>query len=145
MKILFDTSVLLPGFRYPELREKAIGRIIHAGALPVVTDYILDELRSNIQKKYTAEQKAVALDLLLQILSMGVLEIKTWAEYAPHLDEALKLVPEKDAPVLAAAMLPDIDLLLTNDKKHFLENQKLQETAWREKIKTAREFLELPE
>ncbi len=143
MKILFDTSALLPGFRYPDLREKALGHVIWAGHTPVVTDYILDELRENIHKRYSDAQKAVALDLLLQIMSMNVLEVKLWDEYASHLEEAFKWVPEKDAPVLATLMLPDIDYLVVRDEKDFLNNPKLEGTPWREQMITPQEVFEL--
>jgi predicted nucleic acid-binding protein len=45
MKILLDTSVLLPGFRYPGLEEKLMGKLLAQGVTPVVTDYIIEELR----------------------------------------------------------------------------------------------------
>lgn len=143
MKILLDTSVLLPGFRRPDLRRKLIWKIIEEGMVPVVTDHILEELRVNILEHYSDEEQHIALDLLLKILQTGKLEVRHWDEYASNLDEARSYVPEKDAPILAAAMLPDMDLFLTYDKKHFLENTKLSGTAWMAKIRNPQEFLSL--
>jgi hypothetical protein len=40
-------------------------------------------------------------------------------------------------------MLPDIDYLLTRDKRDFLDNPKLHETPWIGKIKNLQELLEL--
>lgn len=141
MKILLDTNVLLPALKHPQLRRKLIWKIIEEGMTPVVTDFILEELRENIGEQYTEPQKAVALDLLLLILETGRLEVKQWEEYAPYLEEALALIPEKDAPILAAVMLPDVDLFVTNDEKHFLKNQKLRGTPWAAKIRSPIDFL----
>lgn len=108
---------------------------------PVVTDFILEELREHIGEQYTDPQKAIALDLLLRILETGRLEVKEWDEYAPHLEEALVLTTEKDAPILAAVMLPDVDLFVTNDERHFLKNKKLLGTQWAAKIRSPIDFL----
>lgn len=142
MKILLDTSVLLPGFRYPDVRRKLIWKIIDEGMTPVLSDHILEELRVNIEEQYSDEEKRVALDLLLQILQISRVEVKSWEEYAPHLEEASKLTNEKDAPILAATMLEDIDYLITRDKKAFLENKKLWATPWQQKIYSPQDFLE---
>lgn len=143
MKFLFDTSSLLAGLRHPGLQEKAIGKVVLEGHTPVLTDYIFDELRAGIEAKYTQDQKAIALDILLQLLSFGVLEVKHWDEYAPHLEAAFELIAEKDAPILATLMLPDIDYLVVRDQKDFLGNQKLKEASWRKKMLTPQEVFEL--
>jgi hypothetical protein len=111
MKILLDTSV------YPGLEEKLMGKLLAQGITPVVTDYIIEELRENIKEHYTERERAIALDLFLELLALGVLEIKTLEDYIDNLDEASRYVPDKDAPILSAVMLPDIDLFITKDEK----------------------------
>ncbi len=134
MKILLDTNVLLN----PDLGETILRTMIERGMIPVVTDYILDEVTTNIEEVYSDPKKAAAILMtLLDILHLGG-EIKQWDEYVHHLDEAFRLIIEEDAPVLAAAMLPDIDLLITDDKDDFLKNKRLQGTPWRGKIKSPR-------
>ena len=140
-KAILDTSVLLPGFRYPDLRRKLIWRIIDKRMTPVFTDYILEELRSNIEEHYTSDERQIALNLLFDILQTGRIEVKTWEEYSPHLPKAMELTNEKDAPILAAAMLEDVDYLITRDKKAFLKNKKLRITPWQHKIYSPRDFL----
>ncbi|MCS6903225.1 MAG: PIN domain-containing protein [Candidatus Bipolaricaulota bacterium] len=141
MKILLDTSVLLPGFRYPGLEKKLIGRLLAERITPVITDYIVEELGENIREHYTEQEKAIALDLLLELLKLGVLEVKVWEHYSENINEASQYVPEKDTPILAAIMLPDIDLFITKDEKHFTKNQKLRNTPWQAKIKHINEYL----
>jgi len=146
MKILLDTSVLFPGFRHPDLRRKLIWKLLEKGVTPVLTDYILEELKANIEEGYSDEEARIALRLLLEILQTGQVEVKTVEEYGPYWEEARGLIREKDAPILAALMLPDIDYFVTRDKRDFLEkNKKLQETEWREKIKSPPEIIALLE
>ena len=108
----------------------------------VVTDFILEELRENFAELYRPHEFDIALDLFLQFLSTGQIEIKTREAYAPYLGAAIALIAEKDAPILAALMLSDIDYLITRDKVDFLENAKLKETPWITKIKSPQEFLQ---
>ncbi|MBS1263815.1 MAG: hypothetical protein MAG715_01006 [Methanonatronarchaeales archaeon] len=37
------------------------------------------------------------------------------AEYSGNIDEARSIISDKDSPVLACAMLPEVDLLITSD------------------------------
>lgn len=70
-----------------------------------------------------------------------MLEVKVWKDYSANMDEACRYVPEKDAPILAAIMLPDIDLFITKDEKHFTKNPKFQNTPWQDKIKHIEDYL----
>ena len=65
MKILLDTSVLFPGFRHPDLRRKLIWKLLEKGVTPVLTDYILEELKANIEEGYSDEEARIALRLPL--------------------------------------------------------------------------------
>lgn len=146
MKIILDTSVLFPGFRHPELRRKLIWKLLEEDATPVFTDYILEELRVNIEEEYGDEEARTALNLFLQLIQTGQIEVKTFDDYAPYLQEAGRLIREKDAPILAASMLPDIDYLVSRDKRDFLErNKALQESPWISKVKSPREIIALLE
>jgi len=128
MNILLDTSVFLPGFRHPNLPRKLFWKLVEEGFTPCLTDYIIEELRENIKEQFSTIQKEIALELLLSIVATGKLMVLTWDEYRHNIIEALGLVPEKDAPILACVMLEKMALFLTNDTKDFLKNKKLQQT-----------------
>lgn len=126
MKILLDTNTLFSALGYPGNERDLIFKMIDANWDIAIIDRILEELQENIRRKYTSPQKEMALDLLLTFLRRGNIEIKRLPEYQHHLDEAKTLTNEEDAVILAAAMLSDVDILVTGDK-HFLENERLKD------------------
>lgn len=142
MKVLIDTNIFIASMRFAGLKRKLLWKLLEDDVVIVVTDFILEELRENFAELYQAHEFEIALDLFLLFLGTGQIEVKTSEAYASHLEAATALIAEKDAPILAALMLPDIDYLITRDKADFLENEKLQKTPWIDKIKSPQEFLE---
>lgn len=126
MKVLLDTNVLFSGLGFRGVVGRLLEELVHQGHTLVMSDYILEELRRKIRGKFQGPQKEVALDLLLFILSRIPLEVKEQNEYRKNLARALELVPEQDAPILATAMLEDVDYLVTGDKAHFLDNGRVK-------------------
>lgn len=51
------------------------------------------------------------------------------------------IIDPKDAPVLAAALKSNVDILVTLDRKHFLENPKLRKKYHRLEIMTPGDFI----
>ncbi|MFQ5793702.1 MAG: putative toxin-antitoxin system toxin component, PIN family [Candidatus Bipolaricaulia bacterium] len=143
MKVLVDTNIFIASMRYVGLKRKLVWKLLEQDVVVVVTDFILEELREKFAGLYQPEEFQAALDNFLQFLGTGKIEVKIYEAYAPYLNEARVLIVEKDAPILAAAMLPDIDYLITRDKRDFLENPKLQGTPWIKKIKSPQELLAL--
>jgi predicted nucleic acid-binding protein len=86
-----------------------VTRIWHIPNVELVSsEYVLAECRRNLPTR--AQQ-----DRLSQLLaSVRVIDFSN----APTLD-AQPLLPEKDRPVLAAAILSRSDFLVTGDRKHF--------------------------
>jgi len=143
MNILADSNLYIASMRRSGLKRKVLWRILETNNILVLTDFLIAELRENFQELYTPSQARIALDLLLQYLSTGLLIVKTAQDYKQHLKTAAEFVPPKDTPILAAAMLDDIDLLITWDAKHFLNNVKLMQSQWEAKIKHPDELLEM--
>jgi len=142
MKALIDTNIFIASMRFAGLKRKLVWKLLEQGITIVLTDFIIDELRENFKENYKPEEWGIALDLLLQFMGTGRIEVKIWEEYAPNLEKARQLTNEKDAPILAATMLEDINYLITRDKKAFLENEKLKTTPWQHKIYSPQDFLE---
>jgi len=142
MKVIIDTNIYIATMRFINVDRMLIWKLLEEEITIVLTDFIIEELRENFKKKYKPEEWGRALDLLLRFLGTGYIEVKRWEEYSPYLEEAKKLTNEKDAPVLAAAMLDDIDYLITRDKKAFLENKKLKNSPLGDKIYSPQGFLE---
>jgi putative PIN family toxin of toxin-antitoxin system len=143
MKILLDTNVLFSGLEFRGIVGRLLEELILEDHTLVTSDYILEKLRGKIRIKFKGSQKEAALDLLLRILSSISVEVKRKQDYQANLAAALTYVPEQDAPILALAMLEDVDYFVTGDKKDFLENPKLTGTLWQAKIVSPKQLLEL--
>jgi len=108
-KVLVDTNIFVAGMRFVGLQRKLVWKLLEENISVVLTDFIIGELRKKFSELYRAEEAQAALDNFLQLLGTGNLEVKTYEDYASNLPEAEKLIREKDAPILAAVMLEDID------------------------------------
>lgn len=80
---------------------------------PLTSQQVLIEVRRNVAKKLP---HAVAiLERILQAVDSELLPEPTTGEIA----HAVQVVPEKDAPILAAALKANVEYLVTLDRKHF--------------------------
>jgi predicted nucleic acid-binding protein len=141
MNILADTNLYIASLRYAGLKRKVLWRILETNHTLVITDFIIDELRENFKELYQPSEFQTAFDLFLQFIATGHMAVKTIEDYSSLLDQARAYVPEKDTPILAACMLADMDYLVTRDKKHFLENERLKQSPWHKKIVSPQELL----
>ncbi len=114
MKILVDTSSLYSAFAYPG-RVAILLEIVIEEHTIVLSDLIVEELKRNLSNKLEGHEKNYALSRLELFISRCQVKFKD--EYEIYLPEARSLISEKDAPILACAMLPDIDVLLVSDKE----------------------------
>jgi len=143
MKLLLDTNVLFSALGFRGTVGRLLELIVHQEHTLVTIEYILEELRRKIREKFQGSQKEEALDLLLFILGRIPLEVKKEGEYRQNLPRALEVVPEQDAPILAVALLEDVDYLVTGDH-HFLEGEEVKALLGK-RLKSPREMLTLLE
>ena len=127
MKILVDTNILFSAILFP--RSKPAAALLHTARYHnmVLCDRNLIELRDILTRK--APDYLPDAEVLLAELSY---------ELIPAAYHAEKLIRDaKDQPILNAAIVADVDMILTGDKD-FLESglQKPQ-------ILTAAEFLQI--
>jgi len=110
MKIMADTNIIFSALLFPESRLlKALFYIVEHHNL-ILCDYIISELRKVVSKKRP--------DLLADI---DVLMAKLSYELIPAPLQPGKLISDpKDHPILNAAIIADVDIIISGDK-HFLE------------------------
>ena len=110
MKILADTNILFSALLFPESRPaKVLFYIVEHHTL-ILCDYIISELRDVVSRKRP--------DLVADI---DVLMAKLSYELVPAPLQPGKLIPDpKDHPILNAAIIADVDIIVSGDK-HFLE------------------------
>lgn len=130
MRIMIDTNVLISAILFP---GKGIDNLVVKVAeehILVLSTYIIDELKSVIDRKFPGKIKSI--EKFLTSLSYEL-------EYSPkNYDnyELFKIRDENDYLVLLTAVISDVDIFITGDKD--FQNIDIQ----RPEIMTPREFLE---
>jgi len=110
VKILIDTNILISALLYPN--SKPAVAMLHAAENHdlYLADYNVYEFRRIAKDKFSKMQADI--DLFLAELTYELI-------VAPEVPDKLINDP-KDAPILNAAILADVDIIISGDK-HFLE------------------------
>lgn len=111
MRIFLDANVLFSAAKSDGAVRRLLGLLLDAGHECWADGYVAEEAKRNLAAKAPASLRN--LDALLARVQM--------AASHPHPTnlEATLAVPEKDRPVLAAAIRLDCDALVTGDRTHF--------------------------
>ena len=112
MRIMADTNILFSALLLPESRPAmALFHVTEQHTL-ILCDYIISELRNIVSRK--RPDLLADIDVLLAELPYELI-------LAPR--QPNKLIPDpKDHPILNAAIIADVDIIISGDK-HFLELQ----------------------
>ena len=111
MRIFLDANILFSAAKSDGAVRRLLELLIAAGHECWADGYVAEEARRNLAAKFP--DGLAALDLLLSRIHLA-------AVHAPDaaLEGALPL-PEKDRPVLAAAIRHSCQALVTGDRTHF--------------------------
>ena len=126
MKILADTNILISALFYPD--GKPAKALFHAADNHnlVLSDYNISEFRRIAKEKFSGVEADI--DLFLTELTYELI-------LAPEAPQKLISDP-KDAPILNAAIISDVDIIISGDKHFF--NLKIEQP----KVLTAAGYLE---
>jgi putative PIN family toxin of toxin-antitoxin system len=110
MKVLTDTNILISAMLYPNGTSSRA--LLHAANYHdlYLSDYNISELREVVEQKFP--DKMAHIDAFLAKFTYSLV-------IAPISPEKLISDP-KDAPILNAAIIEDVDLIISGDK-HFRE------------------------
>ena len=111
MRVFLDANILFSAAKSDGAVRALLNLLIKAGHECCVDGYVTEEARRNLAAK--APGGVAALDALLPRLQQKA---------AQHADESLEAtlpLPEKDRPVLAAAIRHGCAALVTGDRSHF--------------------------
>ncbi len=112
MRIFLDANVLFSAAQSAGAIRELI-RALQADGQALVTDeYVATEARRNIAGKAKADCQTYLQNLISQI------EISA-AHFPANAHAAVQWLPEKDRPVLMAAIALGCDALVTGDRTHF--------------------------
>lgn len=111
MRIFLDANILFSAAKSDGAVRRLVDLLIAAGHECWVDGYVTEEARRNIAVKFP--DGMAALDLLLSRVHVAAIHAPDAA-----LEGTLPL-PEKDRPVLAAAISHSCQALVTGDRTHF--------------------------
>ena len=106
---MIDTNVLISIFLFPSTQMLSLVDVITGKHTIVLPTYVLDELKGVFKRKFP--QKYSQLDKFLQ-------ELPYTLAYTPEKIDVGKypyIRDKKDLPILVAAILEDVDILITGD------------------------------
>ena len=112
MRVFIDTNVLISAALFPGgVAARAYERAVSDPNEPVVSDYVVDELRHVFARKFPGRE--AALHAFLAVLASCVEIVLTPDD---ELTEEAGVRDPADRPVLRAAREARADVLLTGDK-----------------------------
>ena len=114
MRIFVDANVLFSAARSAGAIRTLLQMLQSTGHALAADAYVVAEARRNLEAKASADAQIYLQGLLAQ---MEVRQV-SYAEVA-HEQSLVRWLPEKDRPVLLAAMAMQCDVLLTGDRTHF--------------------------
>ena len=114
MRMFVDANVLFSAARSSGAIRTLLQMLQSTGHALVADAYVVAEARRNLEAKAGADALAYLEGLFAQ---MEVRQV-SYAEVA-HEESLVGWLPEKDRPVLLAAMAMQCDVLLTGDRTHF--------------------------
>lgn len=117
MKIMIDTNIIISAALFPNGRAaQAFRKALFPPYVPLVCDYIVDELHRKFQEKFS--EHVTELEAFLFHM-LEYIQVVPAIENAIDTEEAIRDI--KDRPILRAALNAHADLFLTGDKD-FLES-----------------------
>lgn len=130
MRVMLDTNIFISMIFFPSNQTRELARRLTEAHQIVVCDYVIEELRLVVERKFPAKRK---------FLDRFFLELPFELVYTPKLldlEEFPEMRDTKDAPILATAIMEDIDVFLIGDKDFLVLDVEMPE------IITMSEFLQ---
>lgn len=107
---MLDTNILISIIFFPSAITRDFARKVGFGNRIVLCDYVVEELRTVVERKFPTRKKLLEqffFELPFELIHTPK-ELNT--EEFPHVRDS------KDFPILATAMMENIDILVTGDK-----------------------------
>ena len=110
MRVMLDTNVFISMIFFPSDQTRELARRLTDEHQIIVCDYVIEELRLVTERKFPA--KKIFLERFFTELPFELV-------YTPKtldMDELLIIRDPEDSPILATAILENVDVLITGDK-----------------------------
>lgn len=111
MRIMIDTNILLSALVFKSKKMALLIEYVIDKHTMVLCSHIIDEFRNVVTRK--SPQYNQVVDILFSKLSYELV-------FTPNLLGDMPAIrDEKDKPILASAMLADVDIIITGDKDFY--------------------------
>ncbi len=130
MRVMLDTNVFVSMIFFPSDQTRELVRRLAGRHRIVVCDYVAEELRLVTERKFP--MKRAVLDQFFRELPFELV----YTPQALDLSEFPSVRDAKDSPILATAILEDVDVFVTGDKDFLVLDIEIPD------IVTIAEFLE---
>jgi predicted nucleic acid-binding protein len=118
-RLFLDSSVLFAAAYSSKGHSRDLMMLGAVGSIQlVISDFVLEETSRNLALK------SPKFNILGRIIQAARIEIVSITRQ--QVQEALKVIVPKDAPILAAARFARVDMLVSLDKKHILRHPDLE-------------------
>ncbi len=110
MRVMLDTNVFISMIFFPSAQTRELAKRLTDGHQIVVCDYVIEEMRLVVDRKFPTKRKC---------LNQFFRELPFELVYTPKAID-ISGFPDmrdvKDSPILATAILENIDVFITGDK-----------------------------
>lgn len=110
MRVMLDTNIFISMIFFPSAQTRELAKRLTDNHQIIVCDYVIEELRLVTGRKFPAKR---------QFLDRFFLELPFELIYTPktlNLNEFPEMRDTKDSPILATAIMEEIDVFVTGDK-----------------------------
>lgn len=110
MRIMLDTNILVSMIFFPNEQINTLIKILSTEYQVVVCDYVINELRLVVKRKFSTRWKKLNYFFLKYPFNIVFVPLDADFSDFPQVRDV------KDIPILATAILEDIDVFITGDK-----------------------------
>ena len=110
MRVMLDTNIFVSMIFFPSTQTRELSKRLTDSHQIIVCDYVIEELRIVTDRKFSGKRNDI---------DRFFFELPFELVYTPKmvdLDDLPEIRDSKDSPILAAAVMEDVDVLVTGDK-----------------------------
>ena len=106
---MIDTNILLSALVFGSTKMASLLEQVSDEHTMVICSYVIDEFRTVVTRESPKYNEVV--DTIFANLSYEMVYTPQWQDNMPNVKH------KKDRPILAAAILADVDIIITGDKE----------------------------
>lgn len=110
MRVMLDTNIFISMIFFPSKQTRELAKRLTDDHQIIICDYVIEELRMVVERKFP--EKRLFLERFFTELPFEFIHTPKNLE----LSEFPEMRDAKDSPILATAILENVDILLTGDK-----------------------------